>query len=68
MNLNDLSKMTASMEHTPRMPILFLGHGSPMNAIEENVFVQGFRNIATEIPLPKAIICILRIGKPMEPL
>jgi 4,5-DOPA dioxygenase extradiol len=29
-----------------------------MNAIEENIFVQGFRNISKEIPKPNAIICI----------
>lgn len=40
------------------MPVLFLGHGSPMNAIEENQFVQGFRNVAKEIPKPNAILCI----------
>jgi 4,5-DOPA dioxygenase extradiol len=41
-----------------RMPVLFLGHGSPMNAIEENEFVSGWRNIAKTIPKPKAILCI----------
>lgn len=40
------------------MPVLFLGHGSPMNAIEENEFVRGFRTIATTIPKPAAILCI----------
>ena len=40
------------------MPVLFLGHGSPMNAIEENEFVQGFRNIAKNIPKPNAILCV----------
>jgi 4,5-DOPA dioxygenase extradiol len=40
------------------MPLLFLGHGSPMNAIEENEFVAGFREIAKSIPRPKAILCI----------
>ncbi|MFY7963492.1 MAG: 4,5-DOPA dioxygenase extradiol [Chitinophagaceae bacterium] len=40
------------------MPVLFLGHGSPMNAIEENEFVQGFRNIGKTIPKPAAILCI----------
>lgn len=50
--------MSASMENTPKMPVLFLGHGSPMNAIEENEFVQGFRKVATQIPEPKAIVCI----------
>ncbi|MDI9319663.1 MAG: 4,5-DOPA dioxygenase extradiol [Phycisphaerales bacterium] len=40
------------------MPVLFLGHGSPMNAIEENEFVSGFRNISKSIPKPAAILCI----------
>src|SRR5690606_23716472 len=34
------------------------GHGSPMNAIEENEFVKGFRNVAKKIPQPNAILCI----------
>ncbi|MCG2792504.1 MAG: 4,5-DOPA dioxygenase extradiol [Weeksellaceae bacterium] len=58
MNLNDLSKVSDHFETTEKMPVLFLGHGSPMNAIEENIFVQGFRNIGKEIPKPNAIICI----------
>jgi 4,5-DOPA dioxygenase extradiol len=53
-----MDKFSLSGKSTPRMPVLFLGHGSPMNAIEENEFVQGFRNIETEIPKPEAIICI----------
>jgi 4,5-DOPA dioxygenase extradiol len=40
------------------MPVLFLGHGSPMNAIEENEFVKGFRNSVKGIPKPAAILCI----------
>jgi 4,5-DOPA dioxygenase extradiol len=40
------------------MPLLFLGHGSPMNAIEENEFVVGFRKAGEEIPRPTAIVCI----------
>ena len=40
------------------MPVLFLGHGSPMNAIEENEFVTGFRKVAKEIPKPRAILCV----------
>ncbi|UOE41674.1 4,5-DOPA dioxygenase extradiol [Chryseobacterium suipulveris] len=58
MNLNDLSKISDSFNSTQKMPVLFLGHGSPMNAIEENIFVQGFRNISKEIPKPNAILCI----------
>jgi 4,5-DOPA dioxygenase extradiol len=41
-----------------KMPLLYLGHGSPMNAIEENEFVTGFRNLSGELPVPKAILCI----------
>lgn len=40
------------------MPVLFLGHGSPINAIEENEFVKGFRNVSSEIEVPKAVIMI----------
>jgi 4,5-DOPA dioxygenase extradiol len=58
MKLNELNKLTEPMGRTEKMPVLFLGHGSPMNAIEENEFVTGFRNIASEIPRPNAILCI----------
>jgi 4,5-DOPA dioxygenase extradiol len=58
MRVNDLKKMTDEMPVTPKMPVLFLGHGSPMNAIEENEFVAGFRKIAQTLPKPTAILCI----------
>lgn len=58
MNLNDLQNLSSGFHTTQRMPVLFLGHGSPMNAIEENQFVQGFRKAASEIPKPNAILCI----------
>lgn len=40
------------------MPTFFDGHGSPMNAIEDNVFTRGWREAMANIPKPKAIICI----------
>jgi 4,5-DOPA dioxygenase extradiol len=43
---------------TAKMPMLFVGHGSPMNAIEENEFVNGWREVARTIPTPEAILCI----------
>lgn len=58
MKLKVLSKISEEFASTPKMPILFLGHGSPMNAIEENEFVKGFRKISTEIPTPSAVLCI----------
>lgn len=58
MKLNMLNKLTEPLAKTAKMPVLFLGHGSPMNAIEENEFVTGFRNIAKNIPRPNAILCV----------
>ena len=58
MKINELNKITAPLSSTGKMPVLFLGHGSPMNAIEENEFVKGFRNIAKTIPKPNAILCV----------
>ncbi|NJD58423.1 MAG: dioxygenase, partial [Anaerolineae bacterium] len=40
------------------MPVLFLGHGSPMNAIEDNEFSQAWEQVAKQIPRPEAILCI----------
>ncbi|RDI50207.1 4,5-DOPA dioxygenase extradiol [Flavobacterium glaciei] len=56
--LNDLHRISGSFSNTEKMPVLFLGHGSPMNAIEENQFVTGFRNLAKTLPQPNAILCI----------
>jgi len=58
MKLQELSNLTAPLGKTQKMPVLFLGHGSPMNAIEENEFVAGFRKVAQDIPTPQAILCI----------
>lgn len=58
MKWNELNKMTVPFNSTAQMPVLFLGHSSPMNAIEENEFVTGFRNIGKTISKPNAILCI----------
>jgi len=58
MKLNELNKVAQSSNSTDKMPVLFLGHGSPMNAIEENEFVQGFRKVGKEIPKPNAILVV----------
>jgi 4,5-DOPA dioxygenase extradiol len=53
-----LYKMIDNKNNTSRMPVLFVGHGSPMYAIEENEFVQKWRNLGDELPKPKAIIAV----------
>ena len=40
------------------MPVLFIGHGSPMNGIEDNQFSQRWRKMAEEIPTPSAVLVI----------
>jgi 4,5-DOPA dioxygenase extradiol len=57
-NLNYLNNIYQKFVNTEKMPVLFLGHGNPMNAIEENEFVEGFRNIAKTFSRPSAILCI----------
>lgn len=58
MKLNDLASITGPFKPSPRMPVLFLGHGSPMNAIEENEFVRGFRQVAATLPKPQAVLVV----------
>ena len=41
-----------------QMPVLFVGHGSPMNAIEDNQFTKGWSEITAKIPKPKAILAV----------
>lgn len=40
------------------MPVLFAGHGSPMNALEDNAFTRGWQDAAARIPKPKTIVCV----------
>jgi len=41
-----------------KMPALFVGHGSPMNAIEDNEFSKGWAKVGRSLPRPRAILCI----------
>ena len=58
MNEKELNNLGSSGDHKGRMPVLFVGHGSPMNAISENEFVQNWRNLGKSLLRPKAILCI----------
>ncbi len=57
-SLNQLKSLSDTFAPSERMPVLFLGHGSPMNGIEENEFVQGFRKQGEQIQRPQAILVI----------
>jgi 4,5-DOPA dioxygenase extradiol len=40
------------------MPVVFIGHGSPMNAVEDNAETRGWRALAAELPAPRAILAV----------
>lgn len=52
------SMMDTLSETDSIMPVLFVGHGSPMNGIEDNEFSQYWKKLASEIEKPKAVLCI----------
>jgi len=45
-------------EQEQLMPVLFIGHGSPMNGIEDNEFSRRWTQVAKEIPTPKAVLVV----------
>jgi 4,5-DOPA dioxygenase extradiol len=58
MSLSELNKLTSTLEASDIMPVLFVGHGSPMNGIENNEFSHSWELLAKQIQVPKAVICI----------
>ncbi|MGZ3846935.1 MAG: 4,5-DOPA-extradiol-dioxygenase [Flavisolibacter sp.] len=58
-NLSAFNRLTGDLkEKESIMPVLFIGHGSPMNGIEDNEFSQRWKAMAKEIPVPKAVLVI----------
>jgi 4,5-DOPA dioxygenase extradiol len=51
-----------SLAKSPRMPVLFVGHGTPMNAIEDNEFRRSWQALGKEfgktMPKPQMILCV----------
>lgn len=43
---------------TGRMPAIFFGHGNPMNALQRNVYTEGWAAIGASIPRPKAVLAV----------
>jgi len=46
------------MTPTARMPVLFIGHGSPMNAIADNDYTRTLEDLGRRLPRPRAVLCI----------
>ncbi|MDP3138421.1 MAG: 4,5-DOPA dioxygenase extradiol, partial [Burkholderiaceae bacterium] len=51
-----------SLKKSPRMPVMFLGHGSPMNAIEDNAYRRSWQTLGQDFgvrfPRPQLILCV----------
>ncbi|MFM7217825.1 MAG: 4,5-DOPA dioxygenase extradiol [Bacteroidota bacterium] len=61
LSLISLSSFRSFSDHLPasdKMPVLFVGHGNPMNAIEDNDFSRAWKKVAKDLPRPNAILCI----------
>ena len=51
--------MSATATRTAsKMPVVFFGHGSPMNTLDHNQYTEVWRKLGEAIPTPKAILCI----------
>ena len=58
MSFETLKQLADGPIQSEKMPVLFIGHGSPMNAIEDNEFTRGWYEAGRTLPKPKAILCI----------
>jgi 4,5-DOPA dioxygenase extradiol len=57
--LNAFNRFTNDLKEQGHvMPVLFVGHGSPMNGIEQNAFSDYWKQLASEIPVPKAVVVV----------
>lgn len=55
---HSLSDLTNRLVPSPRMPVLFVGHGSPMNAIADNTFTRQWHRVGAGLPPAQAIVVI----------
>lgn len=58
LKLSALEQLSATLPQTDLMPVLFVGHGNPMNAIEDNAFSREMKAVGKKLPHPKAILMI----------
>lgn len=58
MNTPEVMAAAAGKDTGDRLPVLFLGHGSPMNGIEDNAFSASWKRLGRELPPPKAVLVV----------
>lgn len=57
-DLSELGELFTKKTRATSMPALFLGHGSPMNAIDDNAFTRSLASLAQKLPRPEAVLCV----------
>ncbi len=58
-SLSAFNKFTDDLPEQEQLsPVLFIGHGSPMNGIEDNEFTARWQAMAKEIPVPAAVLVV----------
>jgi 4,5-DOPA dioxygenase extradiol len=58
MNLSSLHNLASGLPDTDEMPVMFLGHGNPMNALMQNEYTQTWQTLGKKYPSPAAVLCI----------
>lgn len=53
-----MDELLDSLPATSRMPVLFIGHGSPMNALADNAFTRSLRQVGVDMPRPSAVLVV----------
>lgn len=56
--VQSLRSLKDSLKSSDRMPLVFLGHGSPMNAIQDTPFSRGWTTLGKSLPRPQAILVV----------
>lgn len=57
-SISALQALEGKLTRSERMPVLFVGHGSPMNAIEDNKYTKSWRDLGKKLPKPQAILVV----------
>jgi 4,5-DOPA dioxygenase extradiol len=58
MELREFGNLSDSLPNTPRMPVVFIGHGSPMNALWDNPFTRSLVRLGRSLPRPSAVLVV----------
>lgn len=57
-SISALQALEGKLSPSERMPVLFIGHGNPMNAIEDNAYTRSWRDLGKQLPKPQAILVV----------